>query len=94
MSDIRHSGLVPHWILFRKKDGKYENAKIQRIVPYFYLSKMLMNYNENLKVLQLYRSVIGQNDPDEVMERLMSLHSLEDIEELFVDFSPYNDDKS
>lgn len=94
VSDIRHSGLVPHWILFRKKDGKYENAKIQRIVPYFYLSKMLMNYNENLKVLQLYRSVIGQNDPDEVMERLMSLHSLEDIEELFVDFSPYNDDKS
>lgn len=83
---IAQCGLVPDWVLL--KDG--ECATIKRYVPYFYLSKVNEEYHKNLKVLQLYRSVIGQTNPEEVMERLMSNRTTEEVQQLFVDFSPYN----
>lgn len=93
---ILKCGMIPHWLLVRKKpEGKcYELAGIRRIVPYFYASKMMTQYHNMLKTLQLYRSVIGQADPEELLERLMVKHSKEEIENLFVDFSPYSSDIS
>lgn len=93
---ILKCGMIPHWLLVRKKpEGKcYELAGIRRIVPYFYTSKMMTQYHNMLKTLQLYRSVIGQADPEELLERLMVQHSKEEIENLFVDFSPYSSDIS
>lgn len=93
---ILKCGMIPHWLLVRKKpEGKcYELAGIRRIVPYFYTSKMMTQYHNMLKTLQLYRSVIGQADPEELLERLMVKHSKEEIENLFVDFSPYSSDIS
>lgn len=44
-----------------------------------------------LKLLQLYRSVIGQADADELLERLMVNKKETDVQELYVDFSPYNE---
>ena len=81
-------GLVPDWVLLNP--DKSESVSIKRVVPYFYLSKTNEDFHKNLKVLQLYRSVIGQTDPEEVMERLMTHRTPEEVESLFVDFSPYN----
>ncbi len=83
-----HCGMVPDWVLMNKNRTK--NASIKRYVPYYYLSKTNEDYHKNLMVLQLYRSVIGQAKPDEVMERLMSNCDINEVKELFVDFSPYN----
>lgn len=99
---ILKCGMIPHWLLVRKiesvseknDDSCYELAGIRRIVPYFYTSKMMTQYHNMLKTLQLYRSVIGQADPEELLERLMVKHSKEEIENLFVDFSPYSSDIS
>lgn len=99
---ILKCGMIPHWLLVRKiesvseknGDSCYELAGIRRIVPYFYTSKMMTQYHNMLKTLQLYRSVIGQADPEELLERLMVQHSKEKIENLFVDFSPYSSDIS
>lgn len=85
---VEHCGLVPDWVLLNP--DKSESVSIKRVVPYFYLSKTNEDFHKNLKVLQLYRSVIGQNDPEEVMERLMTHRAPEEVAELFVDFSPYN----
>jgi len=81
-------GLVPDWILL--DESKEKNVKIKRYVPYFYLSKTNEDFNKNLMVLQLYRSVIGQTNPEEVMSRLMNNRTEVEVEQLFVDFSPYN----
>lgn len=99
---ILKCGMIPHWLLVRKiesvseknGDSCYELAGIRRIVPYFYATKMMTQYHNMLKTLQLYRSVIGQADPEELLERLMVQHSKEEIENLFVDFSPYSSDIS
>ena len=85
---VVNCGLIPDWILMNPE--KSETVSIKRYVPYFYLSKTNEDFNKNLMVLQLYRSVIGQTDPEEVMERLMNDKEIGDVKSLFVDFSPYN----
>ena len=85
-------GIIPHWLVARKKDdNKLEVAGIKRLVPYFYNSSMMEKYHNMLKLLQLYRSVIGQADADELLERLMVSKKESDVQELYVDFSPYNE---
>lgn len=85
-------GIIPHWLVARKKDdNKLEVAGIKRLVPYFYNSSMMEKYHYMLKLLQLYRSVIGQADADELLERLMVNKKETDVQELYVDFSPYNE---
>lgn len=84
-------GMIPNWILPCPEDKQAGCATIKRVVPYFLNSEMMERYHNNLKVLQLYRSVIGQSNPEEIMERLMEKRSADEVKELFVDFSPYND---
>ena len=85
-------GIIPHWLIARKRDdNKLEVAGIKRLVPYFYNSSMMEKYHNMLKLLQLYRSVIGQADADELLERLMVNKKEADVQELYVDFSPYNE---
>ena len=85
---VVNCGLVPDWVLLNQETK--ESVSIKRYVPYFCLSRTNEDFHKNLKVLQLYRSVIGQTDPQEVMERLMNNRTVEEVAELFVDFSPYN----
>jgi len=87
LDSIEKCEILPDWILL--DENKTHTASIKRLVPYFYLSKMAKDYNQNLKVLQLYRTVIGQGNPEEIMSRLMSSKTEEEVKELFVDFSPY-----
>ena len=92
--ELVHCGMVPNWILPYKDEDTLKVAKIQRIVPYFTTSNVMIKYHNNLKVLQLYRSVIGQPDPEELMERLLGRENGEEIvKELFMDFSPYRNNK-
>ena len=86
----QNCGMIPHWILPYKDEENYiKVAEIERIVPYFQNSEVLIKYHNNLKILQLYRSVIGQPDPEELMERLVGKkNGNEVVEKLFMDFSP------
>lgn len=84
-------GMIPKWILPYRENGKIEVAKIKRVVPYFVDSEILLKYHNNLRVLQLYRSVIGQPDPEELLERLTGRENGKEIvKQLFLDFSPLN----
>ena len=92
--ELVHCGMVPNWILPYKDEDTLKVAKIQRIVPYFTTSNVMKKYHNNLKVLQLYRSVIGQPDPEELMERLLGRENGEEVvKKLFMDFSPYRNNK-
>lgn len=86
-----NSGMIPHWLLARKieNENRLEIAGIKRLVPYFYNSSMMEKYHNMLKLLQLYRSVIGQAEADELLDRLMVNRNEDEVKELYVDFSPY-----
>ncbi|MBR4543471.1 MAG: DEAD/DEAH box helicase family protein [Lachnospiraceae bacterium] len=88
-------GMIPNWILPYKEEKDTDAqgcqfAKITRIVPYFAMDSQVEKYHKNLKLLQLYRSVIGQPDPEELLERLIGRDNDENVvEQLYLDFSPY-----
>lgn len=95
-TELIKSGVIPNWVL-PLTNG--EIARIERIVPYYNMSRMLMNYHENNSLLQLYRSVIGQANPDEILNGLMKKRNNQNggwkdgwelCNELSLDFSPYN----
>jgi hypothetical protein len=95
--DLKLCGMIPNWILIKKNSTapEIELASIKRVVPYFYNSEELEKYNKAVKVLQLYRTVMGQANPDEVMEKLIEEKRISGdqnnmFQELSVDFSPYN----
>ncbi len=88
-------GMIPNWILPYEENGKCHYVKITRIVPYFAMDSEVEKYHKNLKILQLYRSVIGQPDPEELLERLIGKSNDESVlEELYLDFSPYRKEPS
>lgn len=95
--DLKHCGMIPNWILLKKDSSaqEIELASIKRVIPYFYTSEELEKYNKAVKVLQLYRTVMGQANPDEAMEKLIEEKRISGdqnnmLQELSVDFSPYN----
>lgn len=95
--DLKHCGMIPNWILLKKDSSaqEIELASIKRVIPYFYTSEELEKYNKAVKVLQLYRKVMGQANPDEAMEKLIEEKRISGdqnnmLQELSVDFSPYN----
>ena len=100
--NLLRCGMIPHWILpkieepddSREVTKDIEVAKIRRVVPYFGMSETLIKYHNNLKILQLYRSVIGQPNPEELLERLFDGKNEEEkkkiIDNVSVQFSPYH----
>lgn len=76
-------------------DQEIELASIKRVFPYFYTAEELEKYNKAVKVLQLCRTMMGQANPDEAMEKLIEEKRISGdqnnmLQELSVDFSPYN----
>lgn len=84
-------GMIPNWILPYQEGDNIKFAEITRIVPYFAMDDQVVKFHNNLKILQLYRSVIGQPDPEELLERLIGNNGegLDIVKQLFLDFSPY-----
>lgn len=96
MPEVVRCGMIPHWLMpIRDDDGIIRDCvHIKRYVPYFGGSVVAQKYNRNLQILQLYRSVIGQPNPDELLDRLLCKDGTQEnvqglLDELCLDFSPY-----
>jgi len=82
--------LVPYWYL---EPGKEEGAVyIERIVPIYPFSKESAQYERLIKILSLYRVTLGQARQEELLTYIfnnMDAERLDDIQELFINLSPY-----
>lgn len=79
------SELIPFWGLNHSDDM----IKIERIVPMYPFSKDMAQYNRLIKILSLYRLTLGQARQEELLEYLYTNHSEEDLQELFINLSPF-----
>jgi hypothetical protein len=75
--------LIPFWCL---PDGGVE---IERYVPMYPYSKDRAVYDRLLKILSLYRVTLGQPRQEELLEYLLDGCGDENIEELFINLSPF-----
>jgi hypothetical protein len=75
--------LIPFWCL---PDGE---VKIERYVPMYPYSKDRAVYDRLLKILTLYRVTLGQPRQEELLEYLLDGSGDENIEELFINLSPF-----
>lgn len=78
------SDLIPYWGLKETADM----VKIERVVPMYPFSRDVARYNRLVEILNLYRLSLGQANQDYLMDLLGDLDS-EDINELFINLSPY-----
>lgn len=80
-----YSDLIPFWSL--PGDQK---IKIERLVPLYPLSKDIGKYHRLIKILSLYRLTLGQPRQQELVEHILkSSGNSDNLEELFVNLSPY-----
>ena len=80
--------LIPFWCL---PDGG--TAKIERIIPMYPYSKDKAVYERLQKILSLYRVTLGQTRQEELLEYLFNNHNADDIKELFINLSPFVNEK-
>ena len=82
------SEMVPYWCLPDSYPYKYQ---IERIVPMYPFSQDKTKYDRLINVLALYRLTLGQPRQEEMITILDREDlSMEQMEELFFDLSPYN----
>jgi hypothetical protein len=79
--------LVPYWCL--PDVGEENKVKIERIVPMYPYSRDKAVYGRLLKILSLYRVTLGQPRQEELLEYLLDGSGDENIEELFINLSPF-----
>lgn len=85
-SSKKSSDLIPYWGLKETKDM----IRIERIVPMYPLSKDQEAYERLIKILSLYRLTLGQARQEELLEYLIQNEGgKENLEELFMNLSPY-----
>jgi hypothetical protein len=80
--------LIPFWCL---PDGGA--VKIERITPMYPYSKDKAVYERLLKILSLYRVTLGQARQEELLEYLFNNHETDDLKELFINLSPFINEK-
>lgn len=89
-----HSDIVPYWCLPVADLTEEQRAKleyIERIVPFYPLSRDRYKYERLIKVLALYRMTLGQPRQEELLNLLKNMHlSDEQLKELTIDLCPYN----
>lgn len=64
-------------------------VKIERIVPMYPMSKDKAVYNRLIKILSLYRITMGQARQEELLEHLFNNYQDEELQELFINLSPF-----
>lgn len=82
------SEMIPYWCLPEDYPYKYQ---IERIVPMYPFSQDKTRYDRLINVLALYRLTLGQPRQEEMISILQREDlSIEQMEELFFDLSPYS----
>ena len=88
-----YSYMVPYWCLPMADLTEEERQKmeyIERIVPYYPLSRDRYKYERLVSVLALYRLTLGQPRQEELLNLIRSMNlSEEQVRELTINLSPF-----
>ena len=80
------SDLIPFWCF-----GKDQEVKIERLLPFYPMSRDENNYARLIKILNYYRLTLGQPRQEELLEYIFSeVRDAEQLKQLFIDLSPFN----
>ena len=80
------SDLIPFWCF-----GKNQEVKIERLLPFYPMSRDEINYTHLIRILNYYRLTLGQPRQEELLEYVFSeVHDTEQLKKLFIDLSPFN----
>lgn len=79
------SDLIPYWGLKETDDM----IKIERVVPMYPFSRDVARYNRLMEILNLYRLTLGQSNQEYMINLFKDLNPADDINELFINLSPY-----
>lgn len=81
--------MVPFWCL--PDNLEY---RIERIVPVYPFSKDVAKYDRLTKIMSLYRLTMGQTRQEDIIQMIQKSDlSEEQIQQLFINLSPYFRDK-
>ena len=82
----RQSDLIPFWCF-----GKNQKVKIERLLPFYPMSRDEIKYTHLIKILNYYRLTLGQPRQEELLEFLFSeIKDAENLKQLFIDLSPFS----
>lgn len=80
----RQSDLIPFWCF-----GKDQKVKIERLLPFYPMSRDENNYTHLIKILNYYRLTLGQPRQEELLEYVFGeIKDAEKLKQLFIDLSP------
>ena len=80
------SELIPFWCF-----GKEQKVKIERLLPFYPMSRDENNYAHLIKILNYYRLTLGQPRQEELLEYVFSeIKDAEKLKQLFIDLSPFS----
>lgn len=84
------SDLIPYWCF-----GNDQVVKIERLLPFYPMSRDENNYAHLIKILNYYRLTLGQPRQEELLEYVFSeVRDAEQLKQLFIDLSPFSKKES
>lgn len=84
--DEKQPELIPFWCF-----GKDQEVKIERLLPFYPMSRDENNYAHLIKILNYYRLSLGQPRQEELLEYVFNeVHDTEQLKRLFINLSPFN----
>ena len=84
--DEKQPELIPFWCF-----GKNQEVKIERLLPFYPMSRDENNYAHLIKILNYYRLTLGQPRQEELLEYVFNeIRDTEQLKKLFIDLSPFN----
>ena len=87
--DEKQPELIPFWCF-----GKDQEVKIERLLPFYPMSRDENNYAHLIKILNYYRLTLGQPRQEELLEYVFNeVRETEQLKKLFIDLSPFNKNK-
>ena len=84
------SDLIPYWGLSEKDEN---TIKIERILPLYPFSRDEVRYDRLIKILALYRITLGQARQEELLDSILENTKLDNLDELFINLSPFYKEK-
>ena len=83
------SDLIPFWCF-----GKDQQVKIERLLPFYPMSRDENKYTHLIKILNYYRLSLGQPRQEELLEYVFSeVRDAAQLKQLFIDLSPFSKNK-
>lgn len=80
------SDLIPFWCF-----GNDQVVKIERLLPFYPMSRDEINYSHLIKILNYYRLTLGQPRQEELLEYVFNeVKDAEKLKQLFINLSPFS----